>query len=85
MSVLMVSEENITKGYASSHLTLRVTEAAVELQHFWPLLGQHQPSIQHTYDGREEAVRVLLFGKETLWGRESRFLALTNAVTFQMF
>lgn len=32
-----------------THLTLRVSEATVELKDFWPLLGQHQASVQHTW------------------------------------
>lgn len=33
----------------NTDLTLGITKAAVELQHLWPLLSQHQPCIEHTW------------------------------------
>ena len=31
-------------------LGLRVAKAAVELQHCWPLLGEHQPGVEHAHE-----------------------------------
>ena len=50
-------------GSKKTNLTLGVSKATVELEDLWPLLGQHQPCIQHTWTTRTEHI----WDKKTGW------------------